>query len=126
VTPTGGYCKLPTCQPGALIVCADDGDACTDDTCNFYTGTCHTPTQCFDDGNVCTDDVCDPATGLCGIPNTEPCTDDNPCTLDDICSAASCVPGVLMTCLDDGNPCTTDLCNPETGNCGIPSTCVCP
>ena len=125
-TATGGYCKLPTCQPGAPKTCADDGNLCTDDTCNFFTGQCYTPKQCFDDGNVCTDDVCDPATGLCGIDNTEPCSDDNPCTLDDACAAGSCVPGPLMTCLDDGNPCTQDICNPETGNCGVPGTCACP
>jgi Tol biopolymer transport system component len=126
VTPTGGYCQLPTCQPGAPKTCADDGNLCTDDTCNFFTGQCYTPKQCFDDGNVCTDDVCDPATGLCGIPNTAPCTDDNPCTLNDACAASACVPGPLLTCPDDGNPCTIDQCNPDTGNCGIPGVCACP
>ncbi len=125
-TPTGGYCKLPTCQPGAPKTCADDGNLCTADTCNFYTGQCYTPKQCFDDGNGCTDDVCEPTTGICGIPNTAPCTDENPCTLDDLCSAGACVPGATMTCLDDANPCTVDQCNVETGECGIPSTCVCP
>lgn len=126
VTQTGGYCQLPTCQPGAPKTCADDGNLCTDDTCNFFTGQCYTPKQCFDDGNVCTDDVCDPGTGLCGIPNNAECSDGNPCTLNDTCSAGSCVPGPVMTCADDGNPCTIDQCNPETGNCGIPGTCACP
>jgi Tol biopolymer transport system component len=125
-TATGGYCQLPTCQPGTPKTCADDGNLCTDDTCNFFTGQCYTPKQCFDDGNVCTTDVCDMTTGLCGVPNTEPCTDDNPCTEGDACSAGSCVPGPEMTCADDGNPCTQDICNPETGNCGVPGTCACP
>ncbi|MCC6766612.1 MAG: PD40 domain-containing protein [Deltaproteobacteria bacterium] len=125
-TCISGYCQLPTCQPGAPITCANDGNLCTQDVCNFYTGECYTPKQCFDDGNLCTDDVCDPGTGLCGIPNTAPCSDDNPCTLDDICAAGSCAPGTLMTCPNDGNPCTDDVCNAETGQCGVPGVCDCP
>lgn len=126
VTPTGGYCQLPTCQPGTPKTCADDGNLCTDDTCNFFTGLCNTPKQCANDGNVCTDDVCDLGTGLCGVANTLPCSDDNPCTLDDVCAASACVPGAAMVCPSDGNPCTNDICNTETGLCGVPQTCVCP
>jgi hypothetical protein len=126
VTPTGGYCQLPTCQPGAPKTCADDGNLCTEDVCNFFTGLCYSPKQCFDDGNVCTDDVCEPTTGLCGVPNTAPCSDENPCTLDDVCAASACVPGALMTCPNDGNPCTDDICNVDTGDCGVPGVCACP
>jgi hypothetical protein len=126
VTPTGGYCQLPTCQPGTPKTCVDDGNLCTDDTCNFFTGLCNTPKQCANDGNVCTDDICDIATGLCGVVNTAPCTDDNPCTLSDVCAAGSCVPGTSMVCPNDGNPCTNDVCSVETGTCGIPQTCACP
>ena len=125
-TPTGGYCKRPTCQPGTLKTCADDGNLCTEDTCNFYTGQCYTPKQCLDDGNGCTDDVCDPGTGLCGVPNSAPCSDGNPCTLSDTCAAGACLPGATMTCPDDGNPCTQDVCNVDTGVCGVPGTCACP
>lgn len=109
----------PTCQPGPAKTCPDDGNACTDDTCNILSGECGTPKQCLDDGNPCTDDVCDPATGLCGIPNVAPCSDDDPCTLNDECSGGVCVPGPVMTCPDDGNVCTIDQCNPKTGQCGI-------
>lgn len=126
VTPTGGYCQRPTCQSGTQKTCANDGNLCTDDTCNFFTGLCYTPKQCLDDGNGCTDDLCDPSTGLCGIPNSAPCTDGNPCTVNDTCDAGACAPGALMTCPDDGNPCTLDACNVDTGMCGVPSTCVCP
>lgn len=125
-TTTGGYCQLPTCQPGTPKTCADDGNLCTQDVCNFFTGQCYAPKQCFDDGDVCTDDVCDAATGLCGIPNTAPCTDENPCTLDDVCGAGACVPGTLVTCPNDGNPCTNDICNVDTGECGVPQVCACP
>jgi len=126
VTPTGGYCLLPTCQPGTPKTCADDSNLCTSDTCNYFTGQCYTPKQCFDDGNVCTDDVCEPTTGLCGVPNTAPCTDDNSCTLTDVCAAGACVPGTLMSCPNDGNPCTEDICNVDTGECGVPGVCTCP
>jgi len=126
VTTTGGYCQLPTCQPGTPKTCADDGNLCTQDVCNFFTGQCYSPKQCFDDGNLCTDDVCDPGTGLCGVPNAAPCSDDNPCTLDDVCGAGSCVSGALMTCPNDGNPCTNDMCNVDTGQCGVPQACACP
>ncbi len=116
----------PTCQPGTAKSCPDDGNACTDDACNFLTGQCGTPRQCLDDANPCTDDVCDPATGLCGIANVAPCSDDNPCTLNDECAAGACVPGPVMTCPDDGNTCTIDQCNPRTGQCGIKfEPCAC-
>ncbi len=126
VTTTGGYCQLPTCQPGAPKTCAADGNLCTDDTCNYFTGQCYTPKQCFDDGNLCTDDVCEPTTGVCGVPNTAPCSDENPCTLGDVCAAGTCTSGTLMTCPNDGNPCTDDICNVETGSCGVPGVCACP
>ncbi|MEO6026120.1 MAG: hypothetical protein ABIR79_04565 [Candidatus Binatia bacterium] len=126
VTATGGYCQLPTCQPGTPKTCADDSNLCTADTCDYFTGQCYTPKQCFDDGNVCTDDVCEPTTGVCGVPNTAPCTDENPCTLTDACAAGSCIPGPLMSCLNDGNPCTEDICNVDTGECGVPGVCACP
>lgn len=119
----------PTCQPGAPKTCANDGNACTDDTCNFLTGQCGTPRTCLDDDNPCTDDVCDPGTGVCGMPNVEPCSDDDPCTVGDECSAGACVPGVAPTCPDDGNTCTVDVCNPRTGQCGVrfePCACSAP
>ncbi len=125
-TPQCILSNPPTCHPGTQKSCPDDGNACTDDACNFLTGQCGTPRECLDDGNPCTDDVCDPATGLCGIPNVAPCSDDNPCTLNDECAAGVCVPGPVMTCPDDGNSCTIDQCNPRTGHCGIKfEPCAC-
>jgi hypothetical protein len=119
----------PTCQPGAAKTCADDGNLCTSDVCNYLTGACGTPLTCLDDDNPCTDDVCDPTTGTCGVANVKPCSDDDPCTIGDECAAKSCVPGPVMTCPDDGNTCTIDQCNPKTGKCGIkfePCACSAP
>lgn len=129
VTPTGGYCQLPTCQPGTAKSCPNDGNLCTADVCNFFTGQCGTPVTCLDDGNPCTNDVCDPGTGSCGVPNVAPCTDNDPCTVGDECAAGACVPGPAMTCPDDGNSCTLDICNPREGTCGVlfePCACSAP
>jgi hypothetical protein len=121
------------------MVC-DDGNACTDDTCNptggcVYTpddtntcddsnacttgdacsaGSCvGTPMVC-DDENACTDDTCNPASGCVYTPDdTNTCDDSNACTTGDACSAGSCV-GTPMVC-DDGNACTDDTCNPAGG-----------
>ncbi len=116
----------PSCIPGTPTVCGDDGDACTQDICNFFTGTCGMPTVCLDDGNPCTDDVCDPLSGTCGLANTDPCDDGDLCTTDDICAAGTCTSGGPVVCADDFNPCTDDICDPDSGSCGLPIACVCP
>lgn len=119
----------PICQPGMPVACPDDGDACTDDVCDVLTGQCWAPHVCLDDGNPCTDDVCDRTTGQCGLANVDPCSDGNPCTLGDVCDMGSCRSGSPMTCPDDGNRCTVDVCNPSTAQCGIrfdPCACSAP
>ena len=93
----------------------DDGNPCTDDSCNPATGCVHVPNSAScSDGNPCTDDAC--VAGACvGTPNTLPCTDNNLCTLNDTCTGGACV-GVAVVC-DDNNVCTDDSCNPLTGLC---------
>jgi len=117
-----GSCELaspPTCQPGTPVTCPDDGNACTVDVCHFFTGACGMPKECPNDHNPCTDDVCDGTTGNCGVSNTALCNDGNPCTAGDICAGSTCQPGTTLTCPDDSNVCTADVCNPEDGTCGI-------
>ena len=96
----------------------DDGDACTDDSCDQATGRCvNTPNIDCDDGDACTDDSCDPATGTCvNTPNID-CDDGDACT-DDSCDPATgtCVNTPNFDC-DDGDACTDDSCNPATGLC---------
>ncbi len=67
-----------------------------------------------DDGNVCTDDSCDPRAGCVHTNNTAPCDDGNACTTGDQCSAGVCQGGAPANC-DDGNVCTNDLCDPKVG-----------
>jgi len=70
-----------------------------------------------DDGNVCTDDSCDLAGGCVFTHNVIPCDDDDTCTQDDVCSGGNCAgtpviltevenvrfhPGAVMTWDDQG------------------------
>jgi len=79
------------------------GDRCTGGRC-LPTGAL----RC-DDGNVCTDDTCDPASGCVARANLSSCDDGDPCTTADRCAAGVCRPGAA-TC-DDRNPCTRDYCS---------------
>ncbi|MFQ5461501.1 MAG: hypothetical protein ACE5E5_02630, partial [Phycisphaerae bacterium] len=51
------------------------------------------PPNC-DDGNVCTDDTCDPATGCVNTNNVAACDDGNACTTTDVCDGAGVCAGV--------------------------------
>jgi len=135
----GGVCKECCDDPDC-----DDGDVCTDDSCDPATGCVHenNAASCSD-GNACTQtdncqagacvgsnpvtcaaldqchDVgdCDTGTGLCSNPpktNGAVCTDGNACTTGDTCSAGACQPGAPLIC-NDNNICTSDACNPATG-----------
>lgn len=96
------------------------------------TSACVTFADC-DDGNPCTNDTCDAL--LCAhSPNSESCDDANECTVADTCADGFCRGDVVLdgtscsldvccggqcvtlACLsdadcDDGNPDTTDICN---------------
>src|SRR5207244_3656749 len=76
-----------------------------------------------DDGNPCTDDSCNPLTGCVHTPNTAPCDDLDACTTGDTCAGGRCV-GTPRSC-DDGNLCTADACRPETGCRPTPHTAPC-
>jgi hypothetical protein len=94
----------------------DDDDACTVlDLCSG--GECRpgVAVDC-DDGNPCTDDSCDPAAGCQNADNTAPCDDQDACTLDDSCQDGACRPGEAVAC-DDSNECTDDSCDSATGQC---------
>ncbi|MBI1825289.1 MAG: PQQ-binding-like beta-propeller repeat protein [Planctomycetes bacterium] len=94
----------------------DDGVSCTVDTYNQETQSCdHIPsdTRC-DDGNVCTDDSCDLIADCIHVNNSIPCDDGSACTINDICSDGHCVPSAPLNC-DDGNFCTDDSCDPASG-----------
>ncbi|MBP47451.1 MAG: hypothetical protein CMH53_05890 [Myxococcales bacterium] len=91
----------------------DDGDACTlGDLCDGVKGLClpgGITTTC-NDGNLCTDDSCDKIKGCVKLPNKVTCDEGDPCTLVGTCTEGSCVSPGFKECNDD-NPCTADSCD---------------
>jgi len=92
-----------------------------------------TPIDC-DDGNPCTDDSCDPSAG-CQYADTAAgtsCADGDACNGDELCAEGACAPGTAPDC-DDGNTCTDDSCDSSSGcvtanvasgtDCGDGDTC---
>ncbi len=146
---TGDVCSGGVCVAGAPLN-VDDGNVCTDDSCNPATGAVHTENAascddsdacttadtCFagvcvggsplnvDDGNVCTDDSCDPATGAVHANNTASCDDGSVCTTSDSCAGGACVGSAPLN-VDDGNGCTDDSCDPATGAVHSNNTASC-
>jgi hypothetical protein len=135
----GDICKDGLCAAGGALSC-DDGNPCTDDSCNKLLGCAHSfnslpcddndpctltdvciagsctgtgAAEC-DDQNVCTVDFCDPKIGCSHKMNTQPCNDGNACTTTDVCKFGTCVGQGALAC-DDGNPCTNDACSKEMG-----------
>jgi hypothetical protein len=95
----------PACQEDSEC---DDHNACNGvETCVLNQCVLGTALNC-DDGNACTDDSCDPLLGCVHDPNdAHACTDNDDCTTD-VCVNGTCV-GTPISC-DDGIACTTDSC----------------
>ncbi len=136
---TGDHCHLGQCIGGGQLTC-NDGNSCTDDSCNPAVGcvfsssnkecddgnVCTTDDKCADgwckggtpldcdDDNLCTDDLCDVVQGCMHFNNSLPCNDANACTANEFCSMGSCGGGVPIVC-NDSNPCTDDSCAPDAG-----------
>jgi hypothetical protein len=108
-------------QSITVTVSDDDFEYCMDSwavavTCVEGDGNLCEGVEC-DDQNECTDDSCDPASGECV---SEPVDDGTSCEGGEgICESGECVPADLCEGVDcdDQNECTTDLCNPEDGQC---------
>ncbi len=115
---TADSCKPAVgCEKTALnAVPCNDGNTCTEnDSC--AAGVCKGGLlKSCDDQNPCTDDVCDPKTGCTSVANASTCDDGNGCTVGDTCQNKACKPGQAKSCTDN-QPCTTDGCNPTTGEC---------
>jgi hypothetical protein len=84
-----GVCVENLCEG---VVCEDDGNLCTDDTCDYVDGTC-VPTVCEDDGNECTDPSCDPTTGcyFTAVEDGRECNDAPSGHHAGMCEAGVCV-----------------------------------
>jgi len=73
-----------------------------------------------DDGSPCTEDSCEGEEGCKHVaaPDGAECIDGDLCTLQDQCADGLCV-GAPVECMDD-NPCTSEECDPTTGDCVFP------
>ncbi len=93
----------------------DDGSACTTHSCSSN-GYCSNVGKNCNDDNPCTTDTCSAATGACGhtfLADGYGCSDGDVCTVQDKCHSGKCY-GVPSAC-DDGDACTTDLCDVQVG-----------
>ncbi len=114
---TGDACDLATgCTHTDLTVACTDGDACTlGDLCGGGKCNAGAPLGC-NDSNPCSDDSCEAVTGCQHSANGAPCDDGNLCTKGDSCSSFGCKSGLSALC-NDKNACTSDSCDPATGDC---------
>jgi len=123
----------------------DDGDICTDDSCNEETDTCdhvydeandasclmsgcgngllEAHEQC-DDGNVVNGDCCSRTCKLEAAGSD--CDDGMWCTTGDVCDATgTCTSGAPRTC-DDQVGCTLDECDEDANQCvNLPDVQAC-
>ncbi len=118
-------CTLNAMPRMFVVLAALALSACGDDEPETETKECEGPCA---DGNVCTIDYC-AADGTC---TSEPEAAGKPCGDADVCNGTEACDGE-GTCVstdpietDDGDPCTVDTCDPETGEVLHPfeATCV--
>jgi hypothetical protein len=107
----------------------NDGNACTDDLCDFATSACKWTSiaATCNDNNLCTIDECDVAALAGSSPckytpvAADFCDDQSNCTIDRCDAALGCV-NENVTCADE-NACTDDFCDPWKGCLHTPKVC---
>jgi len=118
-------CSQGRCAPGLALNC-DDTNPCTADTCD---GVCaHTA---LPDGSSCQpESLCGGGSacvaGVCGSPGAQDCDDGDPCTTDLCDVQAGClhVAAADGTSCADGNPCNGgEMCGTGLCTAGIPLRC---
>jgi hypothetical protein len=119
--PQTGACANVAANDGLLC---DDGDACSvNSVC--ADGLCGAGVEVnCNDGNPCTDDTCDAGEGCLHVANALPCADGDVCTTGDQCQGGQCLGGAVLAC-DDGNPCNgLEACDSVVGCvAGLPLQC---
>ena len=117
---------------GARQTC-DDGDACTEkDQCQADGSCAGTQIVCADDGNPCTDEACvdgrcvsTPAPGR-ACDDGDDCTENDQCQADGSCAGTQIVCPVGQACLDgECVGCAGGSCANLPFGCDGDSSCVC-
>ncbi|MCO6436693.1 MAG: hypothetical protein J5J06_06350 [Phycisphaerae bacterium] len=109
-------CSIHTCDRNPMY--CDDGDPCTEDVCNPAMGCSHTPIMCTSP-EECVNGTC-----------TTRCTNASACMNNQGCRDGGCFECENDADCRDGDPCTTDLCDPLIGctnqakTCGAGEECV--
>lgn len=117
--PDRGGCVNEPVVEGTLC---DDRNDCTDESvCNVLGRCVGTSGVLCEDENPCTIDGCNQNTNMCDFSQLEeagtPCASLDKCILNASCDAnGQCSGGEAKNC-DDGNPCTLESCDPQTGEC---------
>jgi hypothetical protein len=128
----GNPCTADSCDPalGCRFVNHPDGLSCSDgDVCTGQElcqgGTCtNAPDLDCNDGNPCTVDSCATPNGCRNTPvpgcctTNADCVDASLCTVNERCAGGQCLSDPVDC--NDGNPCTSDACNPATGCGNVP------
>jgi len=126
----GDVCSNTVCVPGENVCeCEEDADCADQEDGDLCNGTLICPdfecvvdpatvVACDDGGDTdCLKNTCVPGTGECVMtpepPGTD-CDDGSLCTTGDQCLDGACV-GDAVTCEQDDNPCTLDVCEPADG-----------
>ncbi|HKY34351.1 MAG TPA: N-acetylmuramoyl-L-alanine amidase [Polyangiaceae bacterium] len=122
----GNLCTTDSCSasggishtPVAAGTSCADGEPCNGDELCDAAGSCPAAASpVFDDGNPCTIDSCVPGVGASHepAPNGTSCADQDPCDGQELCDGGGVCAAGTAPPLDDGNPCTTDSCDPARG-----------
>ena len=122
--PLSGQCVMKATHEGDP--CVAQGNMCTAATvCQSGKCLASGAGEC-DDGNPCTVNACDPAKGCVfksmAMDGKACDADGQPCVTADTCKNGSCQSGPPKNC-DDGDPCTKDACDPDTGACTHAKSC---
>ena len=126
--PVRGCSNIPLTEPSQACPCPNGDPDCDNhnvcdgiETCDPSGEICHpgTPLSCSTP-NQCLVASCDPTNGCTTTPQPPgtPCNDHDACTTNDECADSTCG-GFPLSC-DDGNPCTADACDSQTGCSNTP------
>jgi len=115
------------CESDADCKVLEDGDVCNG---KLVCDTAKVPFVCVVDPDtvvscpepagpdaVCLASACDPKSGICSFVPANggmACVDPDACTVKETCADGKCGGGVALNC-NDGNPCTDDACDPQSG-----------